>query len=261
MYLERLSSYGIDTSPYYEANGKFNTSPSNSDIQMPNCTMYAYCRAFESVNAKAPFPIARNTIGFGNAKTWYSLSPLNKGGVLKTGSIAVFDGTYGHVAYVERVIDDTHAIISESQYDTNKSLRNYRYWQKREVELVIGKSTLNGVGALLGFIYLDIDDVRTTRNFSKEQIEVLEDMVNVRGLPNGEVVRKGCYAPLGIYDIKSKKVVDEYTWYELDKNCWVRQGGWIKYYPVDDELEKLKKENVELKNRLSEIKKLSEVDI
>ena len=259
MYLERLSSYGLDTSPYYIPNGKFNTAPPNSDVQLPNCTCYCYSRAFESVDAKSPFPIARDSLGYGNANTWYRNSPLKKGDVLKNGSIACFDGKYGHVAFVERVIDDTHALISQSQYDSDKSLRNYKYWEKRVVELVVGKATISGVGALQGFLYLDINDIRTSRNSNVEQIQITEEMVNVRGLPNSEVVRKGCYAPIGIYNVKSKKEVDGYMWYQLDKSCWVRDGEWIIYYPIDSELEKLRKENEELKKRLKEINNLSEV--
>ena len=131
MFLERLSSEGIDdTSVYYKPSGKFNTAMRDSDVQMPNCTQYCYLRSFSATSAKSPYPIARNSLGFGNAKTWYELSPLPKGQELKNGSIACFDGKYGHVAFVERVIDKTHALISESQYDEDKSLRNNKFWQK-----------------------------------------------------------------------------------------------------------------------------------
>ena len=258
MYLERLKVDGISTSPYYVPNGKFNTSEPNSDVQMPNCTMYCYCRAFEASDAVSPYPIARSTLGFGNAKTWYSLSPLPKGSKIKNGSIAVFDGNSGHVAFVERVIDSTHALITESQYDKNKNLRNYKYWQKDIIELQVGKATLDGVGKLLGFLYLTIDDIRVNRDYNKEQIEITKEMVNVRGTPNGNVIRDGCYAPMGIYNVISKRKVDGYMWYMLDKANWVREGDWLNYYPVDD-FEALKKENEELKRVLKEINSLSEV--
>lgn len=259
MYLERLSSDGIDTSPYYVPNGKFNTAPPNSDIQMPNCTMYCYCRGFEASDATKPFYLARNGYGFGNAKEWYSQSPLPKGSSLKDGSIAVFDGQYGHVCFVERVIDSNHALITESQYDSNKQLRNYKYWQKRIVELEVGKATLSGVGKLLGFLYLPIDEIRTSRDSNKEQIEIVEEMVNVRATPNGYVARKGCFAPLGIYNVLSKQEVDGYTWYQLDKDNWVREGDWLNYYPAND-YEALLKENEELKKKLKQINVLSEVN-
>lgn len=258
MYLERLSDYGIDTSPYYEPNGKFNTSPAGSDIQMPNCTIYTYLRSFEATDAKKPYPIARDRTGFGNAKTWFANSPLPKGSEIRTGAIACFDGNYGHVAFVERKIDDTHALITESQYDSNKSLRNYKYWQKRVVELVTGKATLSGVGKLQGFLYLDIDDIRTSRNTSVEQIEITEEMVNVRGKANGEIVRKGCYCPMGIYNVLSKREVDGYMWYEIDKANWVREGDWLTYYGANN-YDALLKENEELRERIRQIHELSGV--
>lgn len=233
MFLERLSSYGLSDSPYY-VQGDFNTSPSDSDIQMPNCTMYAYLRSFESVNASKPFPIARKSTGFGNAKTWYSESPLKKGSEIRTGSIACFDGNYGHVAFVERKIDDNHALISESQYDPDKTLRNYKYWNKRVVELEVGKATLSGVGELQGFLYLDIDDIRTKRN-DGEQIEILEDFVNVRTSPNGDLLQKGCYAPMGIYNVLNKEQVNGYWWYQT-KGGWIREGEWLKYYEPESDL-------------------------
>ena len=233
MFLERLSSSGISESKYY-TEGIFNTSPPYSDIQMPNCTMYAYLRSFEAVNASKPFPIARNSTGFGNAKTWYQESPLKKGSKIRTGSIACFDGNYGHVAFVERKIDENHALISESQYDEDKTLRNYKYWQKRVVELEVGKATLGGVGELQGFLYLDIDDIRTSRS-EKEQIDILEDFVNVRTSPNGDLLCKGCYAPMGIYNVLSKEQVNGYWWYQVGDG-WIREGEWLKYYEPESDL-------------------------
>lgn len=240
MFLERLSSSGIDTSPYYVPQGDFNTFSPYSDIQMPNCTIYAYLRSFESTDASEPYPIARDGLGFGNAKNWYSSSPLPKGEKIKTGSIACFDGQYGHVAYVERKIDDTHALISESQYDDDKSLRNYKYWQKRVVELKVGKATLTGVGALQGFLYLNIDDKRTTRS-EKEQVEITEEYVNVRKSADGELTKQGCYCPMGVYDVLNSKEVDGFTWYKLDSKCWVREGSWLIHYPAQNDYAEMKK--------------------
>lgn len=247
MYLERLSASGIDTSPYYIPNGQFNTASPTSDVQMPNCTCYCYSRAFESTEAAKPYPIARTTLGYGNAKTWYDKSPLPKGSVLKTGSIAVFSGTAGHVAYCERVIDSNHALISQSQYDSNKSLRNYKYWEKREVELTVGKATLSGVGKLIGFIYLPINDIRVGRNTDKDQIQITEDMVNVRIEPNGDLFQKGCYIPRGIYNVLESRKVGEYNWYCVEANHWVREGEWLKFYPRVNPESELAKENEELK--------------
>ena len=247
IYLERLNAPSLESN-YYKPFGEFNTSPPNSDVQMPNCTMYCYCRAFESCRATEPFPIAKDSLGFGNARTWFANSPLPKGSDLREGSIACFDGNYGHVAFVERKIDSTHALISESQYDDDKTLRNYKYWQKRIVELEVGKATLSGVGALQGFIYLPINDFRT-KYTGKEQIEIIEDFVNVRISPEGRVSLNGCYCPKGIFNVLDKAFVNGFYWFKIDENSWVREGDWLIYYSNDD----LARENAELKADMQRI--------
>lgn len=241
MYLDRLSVSGIETSPYYVPGGDFNTFSPLSDIQMPNCTMYAYLRSFEAVDASEPFPIARDSLGFGNAKTWFANSPLPKGYEIRSGSIACFEGNYGHVAFVEEKIDDTHGLISESQYDDDKSLRNYKYWQKRVVELIPGKATLSGIGPLQGFLYLDIKDKRTKRS-NKEQIEIIEELVNVRKEAAGDLTKRGCYCPVGVYDVLNSTEKDGYMWYKIDSKSWVREGEWLIHFPKEaDELTEIKK--------------------
>lgn len=247
MYLERLSVAGIDTSPYYQSK-KFNKGK-GTDSDMPNCTQYAVCRSYEatlsSMETKEPFSMfkGRSAGGYPMAKDFYNDSILPKGKELKVGSIACFDGTCGHVAFVERVIDSTHAVISESQYCSDKSIRDYRYWQTREVELIVGKATLSGVGALQGFIYLPVKDIRVSRDTDKVQIAVTEDMVNVRVKADGDVAVRGCYAPMGIYDVVDTAVTD-YTWYSVGSDLWIREGEWIDYYPIEDnEIARLKEEN------------------
>ena len=201
MYLERLSADGISTSKFYIPNGVFNTYPKNSLVQMPNCTMYCYCRMFEAINALKPSNFIRVDGGFGNAKTWYSTTTLPKGKELRDGCIAVFDGDYGHVAFVERVVDKNHALITESQYDPNKSLRNYKYWQKRVVELTIGRSTLSGVGPLIGYIYVPISDIRVDkRDITKDQVNIKKECVRIRKSPDGESY-DGLFCPMGLYNV------------------------------------------------------------
>ena len=251
MYLERLSATGIESSPYYVPGGQFDTASPSSSVQMPNCTMYAYCRSFESVDAAEPFPIARDTLGFGNAKTWFENSPLPKGYELKTGSIACFDGNCGHVAFVERKLDSTHALISESQYDDDKSLRNYKYWQKRVVELIPGEATLKGVGALQGFLYLPINDIRTVRDINYEQIAITEDFVNVRISADGDLKKPGCYCPMGVYNVLNSKNVNGYMWYKIDSKCWVREGEWLTHFDKEDD------EIAQLKRAMNEIYQIS----
>ena len=249
MYLERLNA---PTGKYFKIGGEYNIYPSDSDIQMPNCTLYAMLRGEESVGKK--LDIAKSGGGFRNAKYWYGDSPLPKGAEIRNGSIACFDGNYGHVAFVERKIDDTHALISESQYDPDKSLRNYKYWQKRTVELKVGVATLSGVGKLQGFLYLPIKDIRTSLN-GTEQVEIIEEMVNIRKEPEGELFDPGCYCPMGIFNVLERSFLNGYNWFKLDKNCWIREGNWLIFHS-GNELELLRKENAELKEKLKLIEEI-----
>lgn len=197
----------------------------------------------------------RSALGYPTAKDWMKDTLLPTGDYIRDGCVAVFNGNMGHVAFVERKIDETNAIITESQYDSNKDLRNYKYWQKRTVELEVGKATLAGVGELLGFIYPDIKDIRTERK-NKPQIEITEDYVNVRTSANGSIKSVGCYCPMGVYDVLNSKEVDGYLWYKIDSKSWVREGSWLKYYPAeDDEITQLREENKLLKEKLDRIQK------
>lgn len=258
MFLTRLSKSGIDTSKYYQTK-KFNKALGTIN-DMPNCVCYDVCRTYEICQVDEPFIMFKNRSagGYPDADSWYRDTILPKGKDLKEGSIACFDN---HVAIIEKVNEDGTCLITDSRFDTNKSLRNERYWRKVDnVRLVVGnKPNLNGVGVFQGCIYLPFKDIRVQRDLTKEQIEILDPDVNVRTSPNGDVVIKGCYAPLGIYNVKSSKLVDDFLWFEIEKGYWIRTGEWLRYYPVDDELEKLKKENELLKKKLKEINKLSEV--
>lgn len=270
MYLERLSVDGLSTSQYYVPNGKFNTASPGSDVQLPNCTMYAYCRGYEAMDATYSFPWVRSSGGFGNAKTWFATTTMPKGYELREHSIAVFDGNYGHVAFVERKIDATHALITESNYDSNKSLRNWKYWQKRSVELIVGKSTLSGIGPLIGYIYLPVNDKRASRDTSVTQVKITEEMVNVRKSPNGER-HLGLYCPQGIYNVLSFKDSGNYKWAQLDTDAWVAvwdninnvKVNWATIYNVEEDktvkelrakVKELTNENKSLKTILKDLK-------
>lgn len=248
MFLQRMSKVGMDSSPYYQSK-EFNHAKGTIN-DLPNCTQFCICRTYESTNADKPFVMfyGKSAGGYYTAKQWYEKTTLPKGTELKTGSIAVFDGNYGHVAFVEQRLDSNHALISQSQYDDNKSLRNYKYYESRECELTIGKATLSGVGKLIGFIYLPINDIRTERDATRDQLLITEDMVNVRIEPNGELFQKGCFAPQGYYNVLQSRKVDEYNWYKVEENHWVREGSWLKFYPGIAE-DVLVKENRELKEQ------------
>ena len=249
MFLQRMIKAGMDSSPYYQS-ATFNKAK-GTITDLPNCTCFCMCRSYESTEADNPFGMfyGSSVGGYPNAKNWYDKTTLPKGTELRTGSIAVFSGEFGHVAFVEQRLDSNHALISQSQYDADKSLRNYKYYESREVELVVGKATLSGIGKLIGFIYLPINDIRTSRNTFTDQIEITDDMVNVRIKPNGDIFQKGCYIPRGIYNAVESRSDGTYNWYKVEENHWVREGDWLKFHPGVEE-DTLEKENAELKERI-----------
>ena len=252
MFLQRMSRAGMDSSPYYQSS-TFNKAK-GTITDLPNCTCFCQCRTYEALSVSSPFAMfyGYSVGGYPNARNWYDRTTLPKGKELKTGSIAVFDGNYGHVAFVEQKIDSNHALISQSQYDDDKSLRNYKYYESRECELTVGKSTLSGIGPLIGFIYLPIQDIRTQRNTFVDQIEITEDMVNVRTEPNGDLLCHGCYLPEGVYNALESRSDGTYNWYRIDENAWVREGSWLKFYPRVEQSD-LEKENAELKEQVASL--------
>lgn len=277
MYLERLSVDGLNTSQYYVPNGKFNTASPYSDVNLPNCTMYCYCRGYEAMEATKAFAWVRSSGGFGNAKEWFATTTLPKGYELRDHSIAVFDGNFGHVAFIERRIDSTHALITESNYDSNKSLRNWKYWQKRVVELIVGKATLSGIGNLIGFIYLPVNDKRVLRDTSLNQIQITEEFVNVRKSANGERYQ-GLFCPQGIYNVLAFKDAGNYKWAKLDTDSWVAiwdninncKVSWATIYEIEEDktikelkaqIKELSTENKALTNKLNDVKRqLNEIE-
>lgn len=253
MFLQRMSKVGMDSSPYYQSKD-FNKAK-GTITDLPNCTCFCQCRSYEALQLSSAIPmfIGYSTGGYPNAKNWYDKTTFPKGKELKSGSIAVFDGNYGHVAFVEQKIDSNHALISQSQYDDNKSLRNYKYYESKVVELTVGKATLSGIGKLIGFIYLPIEDIRTNRNTLVDQIEIIEEMVNVRTEPNGDLLCQGCYAPTGIYNALESRKVDGYNWYKVEENAWIREGEWLIFYSGVEQSD-LEKENAELKEQVAELR-------
>lgn len=53
---------------------------------------------------------------------------------------------------------------------------------------------------------------------------------------------------MGIYDVLNIQNDGQYDWFQVDKACWIREGEWLTYFPVEDnELERLTEENRILK--------------
>lgn len=96
-----------------------------------------------------------------------------------------------------------------------------------------------------------IDYVGTpiARNDIVDQIEVKVDMLNARNKSNGDRI---AFAKKGIYNILSKEVNGEYTWYQIEPNMWIAYNeAWETLLPRKiSELEILKKQVENLNKQL-----------
>lgn len=232
------------------------------------CTWYSYFRCQESdVGLSAPCYWDRptRTGSYTNAKEWlknYREPWVVKGPDYKPQKydIVVFDGNYGHVAFIEEV-HDNFAILSQYKNGDKKSFSNYQ-WQ-------IGTAY---TGPLLG--YLHYDNIKPVpRDTSVNQVYVSNDRLRIRRQPSlsGDILG---YASIGYYNVLSTKDNDGYTWYKLDNDKYIANVE-TKYYPtkqqdivrviedfVDNltsEVNNLKDNNEEYRNVLNEIHNLSEV--
>ena len=132
------------------------TAPSTSDFHyyssqnpfvaagwgLPNCTCYAWGRAWEVRGTPLPGGY------LGNAKDWWNATALSKGSSPALGAIAVWggapglNGNFGHVAVVEA--------ISGSSVTVSQSNHLGRVFDTQTVQEI---STTGGCGSLLGYIY------------------------------------------------------------------------------------------------------------
>lgn len=101
------------------------------------------------------------------------------------------------------------------------------------------------------------------RNLYVEQAEVLIDNLRARTAPNGD---KLGYINKGIYNIIDTKRDGDYTWYNVEPNIWIAYNEeWTTHLTaieekpsaekIQDDLEKAKKENQELKIKIMELEK------
>ena len=89
---------------------------------------------------------------------------------------------------------------------------------------------------------------------SKDQIYVLTDSQNIRDNDNNIVG----IAQRGYYNVLNKKISNGYVWYEVESNRYIAGiDGRVEYCPKESDIDALKKENEELKEKLRQIHILS----
>lgn len=92
------------------------------------------------------------------------------------------------------------------------------------------------------------------RNTKVDQIEIKIDNLNCRNAPEKIILG---YIQKGIYNILSKELEGDYTWFEVEEDKWVAYDkSWaVIYLKQESELELLKKENAILKTQNANLTK------
>lgn len=183
------------------------------------CTWYGFYRVLEcGMSPCCYWDRETKTGSYTNAKEW--LKNFREPWEVKTpdytpvaGDIAVFDGEYGHVQFLE-----TDVMYSEYRNGDPNSFRNGKFEKSSN---------------LLGFLHYPYSPVAPVeRNTSVNQIQTLDESLRIRTKPSlsGEIVG---YVQLGYYNVLDEKEADGYKWYKIDTNRWCANIEVI-YLPSDD---------------------------
>ena len=238
------------------------TEPYNWNVDsVYQCTWYCFYRALE-VGYSAPcyWDRATRTGSYTNAKEWlanfrepWEVKDVNYTPV--AGDICVYDGTCGHVQFME-----TDVMYSEYSSGNPDSFKNGKFEKKSN---------------LLGFLHYPLEIVQPVeRNTSVDQIQTTDITLRIRNKPSlsGDVIG---YVQLGYYNVLGIREADGHIWYKLAKDTYCADVSTI-YLPsketdIIDEIERyfdamkeqvsvLTDENEDLKERLDEIKELADYE-
>ena len=218
------------------------------------CTWYAYYRCGEKSLSYPCWFDGHGSTGYGsytNAKEWLSCwrdpwEVKDRSYVPVENDIAVFDGEFGHVMFIEEV-DGALAICSEYRNGDPNSFRLFNW-----------KIGTDYTGTLLGYLHCPYAPCEpVSRNDTVDQIQTTDDNLRIRTKPslNGDIIG---YVGLGYYNVLDTKTADGYTWYKLAKDRWCANITTVFLPAEDDIIKQIDAMFKSLKSKVSE--KQREVD-
>lgn len=230
------------------------------------CTWGTYYRCLEaSLTACCWFDRQTNSGSYTNAKLWLQnyRDPWQVKGtdyIPVAGDVAVFDGEYGHVIFIERVNGKSCLISDWNRVAPLTYASDNWEWGTQ----------LKGCGPLLGYLHFPFESVGVVdRNENVNQIQTTDDTLRIRNAPSlsGEIVG---HVQIGYYNVLNQTENDGYTWYEIAKDRWCANIT-TNYLPAEstDIMAEIKKyfdmmetkvrtiseENTKLKGKLDNIRK------
>ena len=233
---------------------------------LANCCGLVHGRVLENAGADVEARICR-----GNAGTYYDYSgdglkrskttpALGAIMVWKSKATVAGGNNYGHVCIVEEIAANGDVLTSNSNY-SGTWFYTARFSKSSGYKLTSSKA----VYTFQGFIYMP-EDIKKVgepvpRDTSVHQIEVVYAALRARKRPElgAEIVG---YANMGYYDVLGIKDMtaepsNGFKWFKIGTGLWVANvDGCVNDYPPEDhdgdpdEIQKLKKENAELKTEI-----------
>lgn len=221
------------------------------------CTWFCYGESIRFASPCCWWDRETLTGSYTNAKDWlenYRDPWVVKGTdyTPRQGDIAVFDGEYGHVQFME-----TDVMFAEYSNGDPNSFRTGKFEKK---------------GNLLGFLHYPYERVETVeRNENVNQIETTDEQLRIRTAPSLSAEIVG-HVQLGYYNVLQQSEADGYTWYEIAKDRWCANIT-VNYLPSDEtdfvkQLEKflndtkakitaLENQNSEMRNDMKKIETIA----
>lgn len=247
--MERLTESEVKSNKYWTTTFCTNaiTNPSTC---MPNCVTFCLCAWHWCFNATKRYKMfsTRDAGGFRSAKYWYGDYIHEKGSIPKIGSIACWNGSDGHVAFVydyECLNDGWYNIkVYESNYSGRKN--ESLYFRDITYRVKVGEKTLSTLSEFQGFLYhpyfrekkdeqkIPVFTINKTykakynltvrigpgSQFKKVSRTQLSFMLRPFTLPDDTIRQSTPIVCLGVKTI--------------NKNVWMRTyGGWVLVYEND----------------------------
>jgi len=242
------------------------------------CTWYAYYRAIEvGFNPPCWWDRATLTGSYTNAKDWLEnyRDPWEVKGPDYTptaGDIAVFDGNYGHVAFIERNNNDGTCTITDYNRVAPETFA-LDTWK-------IGVS-LTSTGKLIGYLHWPTTEKVVNpvkRDITRDQIKTTDTTLRIRSFPslNGKIVGHIKFLEnenFGYQNVLGQTESDGYTWYKIDKDRYCANIT-TEYLPAEgsdilaeierylnamsEKVRTVTDENTELKTKLDTIAEIAD---
>ncbi len=172
---------------------------------------------------------------------WFDKVLYKKGMKIQVGDVFVENGNYGHIGMALGGYDNSGFDVIDQNGQTSKTVKVYKRTYK---SYLFG--FLRPKAEYLKKLYADLPEP-IDKNVDVNQISCDGSKINCRvsGGLKADIIG---YMTKGFYNVIRTAEADGYKWYEVESNKWCAQVSGVVYYPKENELEELKKENEMLKS-------------